>query len=235
LLLSAINCNYIAMFIENENIAVQKIGNQTDMIELIRLANEKDAEQLYNAAKLRLLNMWNWSNLAEGPSSEFELTDSNGNPVNRPAVCGDKFKIDLRSEALFGGYKGWVEIVYIQDEFDPFENIAVTSVKVVPTLDPKNEVTKAGNFYTNDASSTFVVRRIGQVVSAEIYGRNEVVANKGMQFLNALRHFVGTIAAKLGFPMSEWKRLAKGLLGISQKDFAKQCSVHGSTSHKAVA
>jgi len=222
------------MYLENENIPLQVKGSQTDMIQHIRLDSESDAEELYNTAKLRLLNMWNWSKIADGPSSEFELTDSTGHPVYRPAQCGDKFKIDLTAAGIIAGFNDWVEIVSIEDEFDPFENIAVTAITVKATNDPTKYNDQSPHFFTNDATNTFLVRRIGQVVSVEIHGRNEIVKSIGMRILHRTRHYVGKIAAHLGFPMSEWKRLAKGLLGVQNKALAKQHTMLVN-SHKAVA
>lgn len=202
------------MFIDNENIPVQKMGHQTDIIEHICLQDERDAEELYNVAKLRLLNMWNWSNIADGPSSEFELTDKYGDPVNRPAQRGDKLKINLPgSKFLAGNHSDWVVVMSIIEEFDPFENTALTAIKVRPTTDPKSNKKEIAHFFDPHASITFLVRRIGHVVSAEIHGRNEVTNAKAESLLEVARHYLLAIRAKLGLSKSEWAHLSKGFLG----------------------
>lgn len=200
------------MPIENDNIPEQQKGNQHDTVEHITVKTRQHAIRLYNEARLRLLDMSKWSQVANGPSSEFTLTDSEGHPVKRLVQQHDKLKIDLPGPgSLIGTGNDWVEIEHIQDELDSFSDTEVTSIRVRPTRNPESDEAAIAHFFSNDTTSTFLVKRMGTTVSAEIHGRNEIPNTHG-NFIDVIRHVGVAMGAMFGFSKPQWKHLAEGLL-----------------------
>lgn len=202
------------MSIENKNIPVQHTGNHVDTVSEITLATKAEAERLFDKAKAKLLDMSNWEKVADGPSAEFQLTDSAGNPVNRPAEQGDKFKIDLplTPGSTSGDGFDWVEVENIQDDFDAKTDTAITSIRVRPTQNPDGSGKDIAHFFTNESTSTFLVKRQGLTVSAEVHGRNETANTHADHFWDRIRHVIVAMNAMFGFSKPQWKNLVNGLL-----------------------
>jgi hypothetical protein len=206
------------MAIEDDSIPAQQKGNQHDTVEQITVKTREHAMRIYNEARLRLLDMTHWSQTANGPSSEFTLTDSEGHDVKRLAQQGDKFKIDLPGPvSMIGGASNWVIVEYIHDEMDAFSDTQVTSIRVRPTRNPESDDVTIAHFFSNDATSTFLVKRIGTTVSAEIHGRNEIPNTHGA-FLNVIQHVGVAMGAMFGFSKPQWKHLAEGLLDNEERE-----------------
>jgi hypothetical protein len=62
------------------------------------------------------------------------------------------------------------------------------------------------------ATSTFQVKRIGNCVSAEEHGRNEVPNLETGHLLDNIRNAIVSAGAKIGFSYPQWKSLVSGLL-----------------------
>jgi hypothetical protein len=202
------------MSIESENIPEQHKGNHVDTVNEVTFSTRQHAQKLFDLARTRLLDMSNWTKIADGPSSEFELTDNLGNPIERLVQQGDKFKIDLPmtpGSSSGAGYD-WVEIEHIQDEFDSAEDTEITSIRVRPTKNPKNDTGDIAHFFTDESTSTFLVKRRGVTVSAEVHGRNEVPNTHANNFWDTMRHVMVAMGAIFGFSKPQWKNLVDGLL-----------------------
>ncbi|MEO6522872.1 MAG: hypothetical protein ABIN91_14420 [Mucilaginibacter sp.] len=197
---------------EDSNIPAQQKGNQHDTVEQITVKTREQAIGLYYEARTRLLDVSNWSQIAHGPSSEFTLTDSEGHKITRLAQQGDKLKIDLPGPgSLIGGGNDWVLIEQIQDELDSLLDTELTSIRVRPTYNPESDEATIAHFFTNDATSTFLIKRFGTTVSAEIHGRNEIPNTHG-NFIDVIRHLSVAMGDLFGFSKPQWKHLTKGLL-----------------------
>jgi len=209
------------MPIENDNIPAQQKGNHHDTVEQITVKTREHAIRLYHEARLRLLDMSKWSQVANGPSSEFTLTDSEGHKITRLVQQGDKLKIDLPGPgALIGGGNDWVEIEHIQDELDSFSDTEVTSIRVRPTRNPESDQAAVAHFFNNDATNTFLIKRTGTTVSAEIHGRNEIPNTHG-NFIDVVRHIGVAMSSMFGFAKPQWKHLAEGLLDNEMRESSK--------------
>lgn len=204
--------NNIAMPIEDDNIPAQQKGNQHDTVEKITVKTREHAIRLYQHARLLLLDMSKWSQTANGPSSEFTLTDGEGHEVKRLAQQGDKLRINLPAPgSLIGAGNDWVEIERIQNEMDSFSDTEITSIRVRPTRNPESDQNAIAHFFSNDSTSTFLVKRMGTTISAEIHGRNEIPNTHG-NFIDVVRHVGVAMGAMLGFSKPQWSNLAEGLL-----------------------
>ncbi|WP_299288670.1 hypothetical protein [uncultured Mucilaginibacter sp.] len=201
------------MSIEDKNIPQQQTGNQIDTQQETTLNSREEAQQLFRLAKKRLLDVSHWGEIANGFSSSFQLTDSNGQEVDRPVQKGDCFRISLPAPGPESGNgDDWVQVENIQDEQDEHADIEIISIRVRPTSDPQNPKPDTAHFYTDDATSTFVVKRKGNTVSAEVHGRNEVPNTQTSGLWDTVRHVAVAVGSILGLSNQQWKNLTEGLI-----------------------
>ena len=191
----------------------QQNGTEMNAVERVELASIADAIDFFKIVKERLLDVNQWTKIAGTKMSNFYLTDSSGHQVSRSAINGDHIKIDIPGPGTTTG-KGydWVRIEQIiTEELDDAE---VLSVTVRPSANPLNDKEGTAHFLTEEATSTFQVKRIGNIVSAEEHGRNEMPNTRTDKALDNIRNvFVGW-GAKIGLSYPQWKALVKGLLTI---------------------
>lgn len=189
----------------------QEVGSKVDAVEKISLADEATAIDFFGVVKERLLSVNKWAEFAGTNMSTFQLTDAFGNQVNRAAEEGDYLKIDIPGPgtALGKGYD-WVKIEEFKTESKP--DMDMITMRVRPAENPLSKNTETAHFLTEQASSTFQVKRVGKHIYAEEHGRNEQANTYTSDTLDNLRNMVVGWAAMLGFSYPQWKALVKGLI-----------------------
>ena len=88
------------------------------------------------------------------------------------------------------------------------------AIRVRPTPSPVNEKQDVAHFYTDEATSNFIVRRDGTKVTAGVYGRNEKPNTKAGKMTDKIRNAVIGTAAVKGIAKIQWQKLVNGLLNI---------------------
>jgi hypothetical protein len=194
-------------------VPTQYIGSKKDFEYFVLLEDLTEAKKLFLVACNRLLNINQWDETSDGPSARFMLTDGKGNEVRRLAQKGDYFKIDIPGPGSNDG-KGydWVAIENIEvfhNENDVEESV---SIRVRPASNPKEPVENVAHFFTADATSTFVVSRHENEVSAAIHGRNEIPNTKTDNTVDKIRNAVIATSAIIGLSNVQWRNLARGLI-----------------------
>lgn len=189
----------------------QQIGTEMNVVEKIELSSEVEAKHFFQIVKERLLDINSWTEIAGGAMSDFFLTDSVGNMVQRKATGGDHIRIDIPGPGTqTGNGYDWVTIEEIKLEV--FDDTEVLSMIARPSANPLTRSDDTAHFLTEEATSTFQVKRIGRTIYAEEHGRNEVPNTDTKNTLDNIRNtFVGW-GAKIGFSYPQWKALVKGLL-----------------------
>jgi len=189
----------------------QHTGSQIDTTAQAEFATADEAIAFYTIAKSRLLNAYKWAEICKVPLSVFALTDSQGLTVERPAEEGDYLKIDIPGPGTHSGDGfDWVRIEKITE--DLADGAATTSMQVRPAANPASADTSTAHFYTAMATSTFQVKRIGTVVSAEEHGRNEVPNTDTSHLADNIRNTLVGWSAKIGLSYPQWKSLVKGIV-----------------------
>lgn len=194
---------------ENQ-IPAQQEGSKVDTSAIAEFNTPEAAANFYGIAKQRLLNVSKWPDICKVPLSTFTLTDAAGNTVNRIAVEGDYIRIDIPGPGTDAGDGfDWVRIEKITEETEA--DIAVLSLRARPAANPTNQDPSVAHFFTQQATSTFQVKRIGLTVFAEEHGRNEV-PNTDTSVLKAnIRNTLVGWSAKLGLSYPQWNSLVKGI------------------------
>jgi hypothetical protein len=196
---------------KNKMIPDQQKGSETDNISELQFDNETAAKAFYKIVKQRLLNVNGWHQLAGTGTAEFKLADADGNEVNRPVQKGDHFKIDIPGPGpITGDGYDWVHVEAVEETDE--EGKEQTAIQVRPATNPNNERKDVAHFFTKEASSSFIVRRSGNTVYAEVHGRNEKPNTNAETLVDKTRNAAVAAGAITGFSKLQWKSLVDGLL-----------------------
>jgi len=189
----------------------QTVGSAVNAVEKICFPSVDEAKEIYKTVKARMTDVNHWSAIAGLPFSAFKLFDYAGRAANRNASEGDFIRIDIPGPGTKTGHGyDWVIIESLVEETTA--KAEVISMRVRPTAHPLGEDECIAHFLKACATSTFQVKRVGNCISAEEHGRNEV-ANLGTNhLLDNIRNAVVGAGAKIGFSYPQWKSLVKGLL-----------------------
>ncbi len=194
----------------------QENGGQSDTSHSATLKTAEDAAELFSVAKNRLLDVSNWDKLCGPLTGTFFLTDDQGNIVKRLAKPGDYLKIDVPGPGSeTGDGYDWVNIETI-DEKQMENGLEEIAVKVRPSQNPVKNKAATAHFFKEDATSTFIVSRQGNVVTAEVHGRNEMPNIKPESAIDKVRNALMALSAILGFSTTQWKQLVKGLVSLEK-------------------
>lgn len=194
----------------------QHTGSKIDSVVTAPFNSLAEAKSFYQTAKKRLLNVSQWAEISEVPLSTFTLTDLHGNAVNREAMEGDYVKIDIPGPGTHSGDSyDWVRIEKVSEQLD--SDMEMISLQARPSANPANQDQDIAHFYTEQATSTFQVKRIGAIVSAEEHGRNEVPNTDTSFIADNIRNTLVGWSAKIGFAFPQWKSLVKGIVSTEAK------------------
>lgn len=195
-------------------VPIQKKGSHTRARCTFKTKNYKEAINLFEVVKQRLLNVNAWQTLCGKGSAEFKLTDKFGNQLRseKPRIGNFiRIKLPAPSNKSGSGYD-WVRIEAFKHTKDFSKDEEQYGFRVRPVQNPHDNDLVSAHFYTSDASSTFILKRHGSVLSVMEIGRNEIPNSHPGTFLNKVRNIVIAIAAMAGFAHPQWKNLVKGLL-----------------------
>lgn len=191
----------------------QQEGRQADIIEKIKTPDIPQAKLFFQQVKKRLLDIAHWEDISEGISASFALINKYGKVKNGYPETGDHIRIDIPGPGPPAG-RGydWVRIEMIEEGATETDR-EWCIIKVRPSEDP---VKKEGvaHFFENQATSSFIVKREGTLLSAEVHGRNEKPNTENKKLSDKIRNAVVGTAATTGLAKIQWQKLAKGLLNI---------------------
>jgi hypothetical protein len=190
-------------------VPAQRKGAQSDIKYSKKISTREEAEKIFEKARKNLLNINEWHLIAGKLSARFYLTDPYGKNVQRLPLHGDFIKIHLPSSAE--DKFDWVRIESIEDK-KISENLQVISMLVRPS-DPPRQKEETEHFFSKDATSSFIVERKGNVVTAYVRGRNELPnTDEPESILKKIRNAAIALAAMAGLNTPQWKGLAKGII-----------------------
>jgi protein involved in polysaccharide export with SLBB domain len=201
--------------LNSQAIPPQEEGKQVDITETIKASGRDEAKFLFQQARNRLFDIANWSNISEGISASFILTDQYGKPKQANPAPGDHFRIDIPGPGSSSGEGyDWVRVEIVEDNSAPGSNTEWVLIKVRPSADPAKHEGIA-HFLQEQASSSFVVKREGNLITAGVHGRNEKPNTETKNLADKIRNsLIGTVAVA-GVATIQWQKLVKGLLKIN--------------------
>ncbi|MDB5128977.1 hypothetical protein [Mucilaginibacter sp.] len=196
-----------------DNIPPQTKGEETDVIHFADCASEQEAHHLFLLAKDRLKDISQWHVLSGPHSAKFAITDTKGDEVYKIAEKGDHFYIDLPAPGpLAGDGMEWVRIEAMEEIEDANAESEYITMTVRPVANPRHPDKATAHFYSHNSTSTFIVERYKNHVSAAVHGRNETPNNKDTGLYDTVRNTIIALAAREGLSFPQWKSLVKGIL-----------------------
>lgn len=194
-------------------VPAQFTGDKSTSEHVIRKSSPDAAKKTFQQARERLLSVNEWKKICGAHSADFQLTDAQGTPVYHKAAVGYYMRIDLPAPDNKAG-KGydWVVIEAIEDKDMPSGDVSYTAMRVRPAENPEKKASETAHFYKDEATSSFVVERVGTRLKATVYGRNEVPNTGADSFMDKIRNLLISISTILGFQKPQWKSLVLGLL-----------------------
>jgi hypothetical protein len=198
-----------------KNVPRQQSGTHTDTSHAVKLKSSEKAVKQFEIAKNRLLDVSNWHRLCDGVSATFQLTDSNGNEVKGLAQKGYFFRINIPAPGTNAGDGyDWVHIESIEEQHNEVWDEEWISMRVRPAKNPAHLKEGTAHFFKEDATSNFVVKRSGNIVTAAVHGRNEKPNTDNASIGDKIRNVFVALGAMLGFSKTQWKSLVKGLVEV---------------------
>ena len=209
----------VKYFMQDSEIPKQTSGTQTNTEHTVKAHSREEAKNIYRRACKRLLNINIWHKLGGTASAEFELIDKNGKEEDRLAKENDYFKIKIPApgSSAGDGYD-WVKVEKIEDRSDADAEEESFLMRVRPSQDPNNKNTDVAHFLSDDATSTFIISRKNNTVTASVHGRNEKPNTEAKGILDKIRNAVVGSTAAAGVSKIQWKLLVKGLLADEVPD-----------------
>jgi hypothetical protein len=194
-----------------------KEGSEKNIEAVVEATNIEEARRLFQSAKKRLLDVNQWHDICGKLSAEFELTDDKGNHASGNVKLGNYFKIDIPGlgSASGEGYD-WVKVEEVKEENAGENDTEYVLIRVRPSENPTTSDDNVAHFFSDKATSNFVVKREKNVVTAAVYGRNEVPNTSTNNTIDKLRNGVVGTTALAGMSNPQWKTLANAVVGKSQ-------------------
>lgn len=186
-------------------------GKAIDATGNVEFNNEHNAKEFFKVARRRLENVNGWADLAKVPSAVFKIVGADGQEVDRPVKKGDYFKIDVPGPgSTTGDGFDWVIVEDVEEQ--SHADGESFGFRVRPTENPTNAKKDIAHFYSEESTSTFLVRRVGRVVSASVKDRNTKPNANADSALDKIRDAVVGAAGVFSFSKIQWQGLVDGLL-----------------------
>jgi len=197
---------------DNENIVPsQETGTAIEAKADVPFPSAREAKELFQTAKKRLQNVNAWHTIARNISAEFHLVTNNGDVLKREPRQGDFFKIDIPGPGPnTGNGFDWVQLEeVVSTNYNDEESYGF---RVRPSYNPTANNGDVAHFYAPESTSTFLVTRKANTVSAHVYDRNTKVNENVAQTGDVIRDTLVGAAGLLGFSKLQWQGLVKGLI-----------------------
>src|SRR5690606_651289 len=193
-----------------EQIPEQIEGKAFDYFKSVDFSTATEANQLFEKAKIRLLDVNHWDDTTGTPSATFKIKDEHGLELDRLVQQGDYIQIDIPGPGLPSseGYD-WVRVESIHEESTP--NTRKISITLTPSHDPTRENTDTAHFFKRLATSSILIEQKNKHIFLHYAGRNEVINTDDSSLMDNFRNFMVGLGAKMGASFPQWKALIEGL------------------------
>ena len=189
----------------------QHAGAASNTSYSIEFANTAEAQKVFLHARENLLNINKWHDLSGPATAYFQLTDKNGEEANREVKAGDYVRINIPGPANAKTQYDWVVVEKVEEHVKHSYHVW-TSITVRPAPSPLEIEKGTAHFFSEEATSSFIVERKGVQVKACVLGRNEKVNEHSQNWLDTMRNTIVAFSAMLGLNKPQWKSLVRGIL-----------------------
>lgn len=174
-------------------------------------SDEKAAATFQNACS-RLLLPQLWHEIAGMASAKFELATPGNIEPARTIEVNDYVSISIPGPGnILGDGADWIRVEDIQRNFieDADASFGLT---LRACANPNTIVTDTAHFFDDSSTSSFVVKKNGNKVTVNYYGRNEKPNTNTVSVIDNVRNAIVATGAAVGLSKLQWAALCKGLL-----------------------
>lgn len=184
-------------------------GTQKHFTTIRKFISADHAQLCYDHAISRLLNINHWNTISPAGEDTFRIMSAQLKQQRRKARLGDYVRIAMPAPANADGEGyDWVQVVTLK--FSSGKRKEQCLLTLQPCAMPGH--TNTAHFFSHAATSTFLLTRNGQTVSAEYYGHNEQPNTDTSGIKTTVRNVAVAAGAMLGISDTLWKPLIEGLL-----------------------
>lgn len=171
-----------------------------------------EAANTFTRAFTRLVNPPVWHLLTGSLGAKFALYSPGDGDNKRLARLHDYFAIDISGPGNIDGEgHDWVKVEALQENTETNCDASV-AMQLRASKNPLTTDPTITHFFNGEATSTFIIRRMGQKVFASYHGRNEMTNTANIPIVDKLRNTIVAAGAKAGLSNLQWEALIKGLL-----------------------
>lgn len=192
-------------------IPAQQEGGHSDTVSKKEFPAEETAKTFFETVKSRFFNVNDWELFAGEEKAEFAMMNALGEILHRKPAEGDYLRINIPEPNNPTGDKyDWVQVNEIEHKTNADEESIMIRVRPCPS--PLNKEEETAHFFADDATSTFIVKREKNIISAEVHGRNEKPNTENLGIAEKIRNTLVAIGGILGGSKFQWKSLTEGLI-----------------------
>jgi hypothetical protein len=197
----------------NDLVPDNYVGKPTNLSSSVILPTREEALICFNRATKRLLNPPVWHKLSGWASAHFELSGPDAEEKERLAEEGDYFRIDVPGPGPSAGDGfDWVMVEKISIHVNQTGISEWIFLQVRPCSNPRKPNGDTAHFFKSLASSSYIVERNGNIVTARYHGRNETPNTSTDSTFDNARNATFAAGAAIGLSEVQWTALLKGLL-----------------------
>jgi hypothetical protein len=192
-------------------VPAQFTGKEIEVEATRELEDETVARSFFEIAKRRLLDVNNWNKIAGAFTAQFQIIDEKGKEVSREVRKGDYLRINIPGPgSKEGDGYDWVCVEEVK-EIDK-ESVQSAGFRVRPNENPFGEKNETAHFYSNEASSSFIITREAAKIISWIIDRNLLPNTESTSLVDKVRDLAVGVSAIAGFSKIQWQGLADGLV-----------------------
>jgi hypothetical protein len=185
----------------------QEAGKQNDLYYRREEEDREHAVKCFTRAYKRMLNPRVWHKLCGALSAEFKLVDGTDDP-HRLAMEGDHYRIDITGPGpRAGDGYDWVMVEAVEVHADPDAEQESAAMRLRTCKNPKGNTQDTAHFFTDAATSTFIISRMGNAVTASYHGRNEQPNTETQNSIDNLRNGAVASGAMAALSEAQWQTL----------------------------
>lgn len=186
-----------------------KKGTRKHFTAMRKFVSAEHAHLCYDHAIARLLNINHWDEISPAGKGAFQIISAKQKLQRRKARLGDFIRIGIPGpDNTDGAGFDWVTVAMVKFSTGKRKEQCLLTLQPCPM--PGGDHT--AHFFSADATSTFLLTRNGQLVTAEYYGHNELPNTQTDGLKEKVRNVAVATGAMLGFSDTMWKPLIEGLL-----------------------
>lgn len=195
----------------------QKEGKEIEAFASVKLADERRAREFYERAKRMLLEVNKWQELSGAISATFRRVGQSGSELQGCVEKGDYMRIDIPGPGSSAGEGfDWVRVEDLREVSG--KDVQSVGFRVRPEANPAGDPTHVAHFYDDSSTSSFMVTRSGNEVTAYIVDRNTRPNDDSAGVADKIRNTPVALGAIGAFSKIQWQNLADGIIDTSGVD-----------------